>query len=111
MTEASYPYVGKRNTCSYNSTRVDVRIKIINGFTDIMRALFSGPASVLVQADSAFMHYNSGIFNGVCGKPDHAVIAVGWGISDGLNFLIIRNSWGANWGERGYIRVLMDGNC
>ena len=74
--------------------------------------LDSGPVSIVVQAETGgFMYYNSGIFNGVCGQPDHAVVLVGWGISGSNYFLIVRNSWGSSWGERGYIRVLAGGNC
>lgn len=112
MTEASYPYVARRNTCRYNSASVGARITRINAVSDIRTGLASGPVSVLVQAESGgFMYYSTGIFNGVCGQPDHAVIAVGWGTAGGVNFLIVRNSWGGNWGERGYIRVRMGGSC
>jgi len=55
------------------------------------------------------MTYGSGIFNGVCGQYDHAVTAVGYGNEGGVDYWIIRNSWGGDWGEHGTFRLCMDG--
>lgn len=39
---------------------------------------------------------------------DHAITAVGWGTDKGSDYLIVRNSWGTGWGEKGYIRMEFD---
>jgi aminopeptidase C len=39
---------------------------------------------------------------------DHAVTAVGYGSTEEHEFLIVRNSWGADWGENGYFRIAID---
>jgi aminopeptidase C len=68
------------------------------------------------------MFYDSGIINTKkCGTDlDHAVTAVGYGVdsSSGTDkpYFLIRNSWGADWGEDGYFRLGtqqdgMDGVC
>lgn len=51
--------------------------------------------------------YKSGVFDSAdCGTNlDHAVTAVGVGYEGGKQYYIVRNSWGASWGEDGYIRI------
>ena len=57
------------------------------------------------------MSYGGGIYNGNCGQYDHAVTLVGYGNEGGVGYWIIRNSWGAGWGESGHIRIQANGNC
>jgi hypothetical protein len=56
------------------------------------------------------MQYKSGILDERrCGTTlDHGVTAIGYGVEKGISYVIIKNSWGANWGENGYIRIALD---
>ena len=59
-----------------------------------------------------FQFYSKGVFNSnSCGTNlDHGVAAVGYGTDAGKPYFIVRNSWGAWWGESGYIRIaIVDG--
>jgi hypothetical protein len=65
-----------------------------------------GPISIGVDSMSAWQHYKGGIVTDcAAGMNDHAVNIVGFGEEDGTAYWIIRNSWNADWGEDGYMRV------
>ncbi|XP_063369892.1 uncharacterized protein LOC134658213 [Cydia amplana] len=71
------------------------------------------PSVVIVDAKAqSFIYYKSGVLKDKrCGenKPrlNHAVLAVGWGSTDGPHF-IIKNTWSDKWGEGGYVRIAPD---
>ncbi|CAJ1337018.1 unnamed protein product [Effrenium voratum] len=66
-----------------------------------------GPVVVSVDAEP-WTIYDSGVFNGC--KQDatinHAVLLVGYGECTEGKYWLIRNSWGNDWGENGYMRLL-----
>ncbi|PAN22666.1 hypothetical protein PAHAL_4G035500 [Panicum hallii] len=112
-TEADYPFTGTDGTCDAN--RVNEKVVTIDNFVDVatnnetalQEAVASQPVSVAIDAAGrAFQHYQSGIFNGMCGtRLDHGVTAVGYGSENGRDFWIVKNSWSDGWGEGGYIRM------
>lgn len=61
-----------------------------------------------------FFNYVSGVISGTsCGTDlNHAVTAVGYGTDaeTGLNYYLVRNSWGADWGDKGYVKIAREGD-
>jgi C1A family cysteine protease len=120
MTTSEYPYTARDGSCKYNSA--DTTGKGATGYvtvaandSDAMKIALAGrPLAVSIEADQTlFQNYESGIFDSeLCGTTlDHAVIVVGWGVTDSVEYWTIRNSWGATWGEKGYIRMaITDGS-
>lgn len=81
-----------------------------NEYTPFLEALYeTGPVGVSVAAGKWF-NYQSGIFDSCTGSAgavvDHAVVAVAFGEQAGTKYWTLMNSWGYNWGENGYIRLL-----
>lgn len=77
--------------------------------------LSQGPLSVLLDA-TQLQFYQSGVWDGHipgsspilgCTKTglDHAVLLVGYGVENDTPYWIVKNSWGAKWGEDGYFRI------
>jgi cathepsin L len=80
----------------------------INNYQALMNAIATvGPIAISVDA-STWHSYSSGIFDG-CNQtnPDinHGVVLVGYGEEEGKKYWIVRNSWSATFGEKGFIRV------
>eukprot|EP01060_Flectonema_neradi_P026742 TRINITY_DN35_c0_g1_i1.p1 TRINITY_DN35_c0_g1~~TRINITY_DN35_c0_g1_i1.p1 ORF type:complete len:786 (+),score=185.26 TRINITY_DN35_c0_g1_i1:1640-3997(+) len=113
-TEESYPYVsgnGNVPACHAGSP-ADVKVTgyySVNRTEDAMAATVAkyGPISIALDAmTQIWWPYTGGIVSNCCNKqPDHAVLIVGYGIDNGQKYWLIKNSWNANWGENGYIRL------
>ena len=68
-----------------------------------------GPLSVGIYANSSFSAYKGGVFNNCSsGSENHMVNIEGW--NDDGQYWIMRNSWGADWGENGYMNIRYTGS-
>jgi hypothetical protein len=76
---------------------------------EIKQAIYTyGPIGAGIYAGSLFQAYSGGIFNtSESGTINHAIVLVGWTDTDnnGNGYWILRNSWGTEWGESGYMRI------
>ena len=112
-TEDAYPYSATGpNTCEAKGKPVAATL---SGFKDVApnseialeTAIVQQPVSVAVEADqSVFQFYSGGVMDSACGTAlDHGVLAVGYGTDAGKDYYKVKNSWGAVWGEKGFIRL------
>ncbi|KAG7037972.1 Cysteine protease XCP1 [Cucurbita argyrosperma subsp. argyrosperma] len=111
--EEDYPYLEEESTCE--NKKGELEVVTISGYKDVpennegslIKALAHQPLSVAIEASGRdFQFYSGGIFDGPCGTElDHGVAAVGYGSSKGVDYIIVKNSWGPKWGEKGFIKM------
>uniref|UniRef100_A0A0A9AQG0 Uncharacterized protein n=1 Tax=Arundo donax TaxID=35708 RepID=A0A0A9AQG0_ARUDO len=112
-TEEAYPYLMEEGDCDEKAG--SEQVVTISGYEDVpandeqalVKALAHQPVSVAIEASGRhFQFYEGGVFDGPCGAElDHGVAAVGYGTSKDQDYIIVKNSWGPHWGEKGYIRM------
>ncbi len=60
------------------------------------------------------MSYKSGIYTPAGSTTfndlDHAVLLVGYGTENGLDYWLVKNSWGTTWGINGYVKIARNKN-
>ncbi|KAJ3683075.1 hypothetical protein LUZ60_013302 [Juncus effusus] len=125
-TESDYVYTAVDGACNRNKEAN--KVVTINGYQDVesndaalMCAVAKQPVSVGIDASTLdFQLYTGGIYNGNCSSNwddiDHAVLIVGYGSENNVDYWIVKNSWDTTWGDKGYIKIkrnkdLENGTC
>lgn len=114
-TEKNWPYTGWSGTVvcedeKYDKVAYNTGYTILptNDYTALMDAVANvGPVAIsLAGASNGFQFYGGGVLS-ECNDyvMNHAVQLVGYGSDNGKMYWLVRNSWGADWGENGYIRI------
>merc|ERR1719187_3064954 len=122
-TEASYPYKAVDQKCMFNASNVGATISswtdIPTGSEpDLQKAIATvGPISVGIDASQyTFQLYAGGIYyDENCSSQflDHGVLAVGYGSKKSgqyKDYYLVKNSWGTDWGMKGYIEMSRNRN-
>nr|UJZ92573.1 cathepsin L [Scaphoideus titanus] len=123
-TEPSYPYEAEDDQCRYKPEESGATD---NGFVDLpegnerklMAAVATvGPISVAIDAShESFQFYSQGVYyEPECSSTelDHGVLVIGYGTDEsGNDYWLVKNSWGTQWGDEGYIKMARnkDNNC
>ena len=120
---SDYPYEDKLGSCRYDTDSMQAfKVEEFKIFsyplnTDLKKLVCQGSVSTGFFINECIKNYAGGIIKdneGQCGCSDlqttnHAVAIVGFGV-DGMakqckKYWIVKNSWGSEWGEQGFMRV------
>ncbi|XP_019204024.1 cathepsin L1 [Oreochromis niloticus] len=113
-TEESYHYEAKDGQCHYNPDSVGAKCSgyvNVSPFEDALKEAVAtiGPISVAIDISRvSFQLYHSGVYDEPwCSNINlnHAVLAVGYGTENGHDYWLVKNSWGSEWGNKGYIKM------
>lgn len=114
MLATDYPYAAVDQKCQYDKSKSVYGV--IAGYgvsksgdtTDIQKWLRTRTLYVSVNASPfAFRFYKKGIITNGCPghQTNHGVTLIGSGVEKGVKFWRIKNSWGPNWGDKGFLRI------
>ncbi|XP_020860286.1 cathepsin K isoform X2 [Phascolarctos cinereus] len=119
-SEDAYPYIGQDENCMYNPTGKAAKCRgyreIPEGSEKALKRAVArvGPVAVAIDASlSSFQFYSKGVYydeNCNSDNLNHAVLAVGYGIQRGTKHWIVKNRWGEQWGNKGYILMARNKN-
>jgi C1A family cysteine protease len=104
--ESCYPYTAEDGTCSSSNCQPALNINSVTPVPgdegSIYQYLTKAPLSICCDAEP-WQNYQGGVLTAdQCGDSiDHAIQLTGY--SQSGNYWIVRNSWGADWGENGFI--------
>ena len=108
----AYLYEAKNGECRYNDSTSAVGATL-SSYAEIpagnekalAEAVAQRPVSIAIDASSIFFQlYSSGVYDDIfcaASSLNHGVLAVGYG----PGYWIVRNSWGPDWGDEGYIKM------
>ncbi|KVH88968.1 cysteine protease RD19A-like [Cynara cardunculus var. scolymus] len=119
MSEKDYPYTGTdRGSCKFDKNKIVASVSnfsLVSLDEDQIAAnlVKHGPLAVAINAVYMQTYVGGVSCPFVCSKRlDHGVLLVGYGAAGYAParmkekpYWIIKNSWGKNWGEKGYYKI------
>ncbi|XP_070403526.1 cathepsin S-like isoform X2 [Nothobranchius furzeri] len=113
-SDAAYPYEGKRGKCKYDPK---YRAANCSGYAFLPKGdefalkvglANIGPISVAIDASRPkFLFYHHGVYKDhTCSHHvNHGVLVVGYGTEKGQDYWLVKNSWGEDYGNEGYVKM------
>ena len=114
MSSSNYPLSGTRNGCKFSKSlaiaRVTGNFNAGQNEATIKNYVYTtGPLSVALNAKT-LQYYTGGILTSSAASCNpntltHGVTIVGYGTANGINYWIVKNSWGPSWGDKGFFKI------
>ncbi|XP_040268585.1 cathepsin S-like [Bufo bufo] len=113
--DSTYPYEEKDVTCHFSTTKKAASMtsykEVPYGNEDELKQVVGkvGPVSAAIDASrrSFYLYKNGVYYDPLCSssQTNHAVLVVGYGAEDGVEYWLVKNSWRPSFGEEGYIKI------
>jgi len=116
-TEDAYPYFATDRPCTVDPSTFALSVEegsfnVTEGDEDELKLAIAtqGPVSIAFEVVSDFRDYSTGVYSSTECKNspkdvNHAVVAVGFGTEGGVDYWIVKNSWGTDWGDEGFFKI------
>ena len=112
----TYPYTAKDQNCtkktkipSFGSQLSSYQYTIPKSLLDMKINVIQTPISIALDANNIFFRfYKEGVIDinqNRTGVLNHAVLLVGFDYDDNGMYWIIQNSWGTDWGDKGFCKI------
>lgn len=107
-----YPWVGKKESCKLSECKTVYEVPAyefvsINPPTEsaLFDAVLQQPI-LITMSDELLQHYVSGVISDPCeNNINHAALLIGYGKENGTDYWLIKNSYGEDWGEKGFFKL------
>lgn len=114
--EANMPYVAFETECpvkiftplkkkGYIRPNIKQLIRLSGKTTQLDLALKKGPVIVSMRNPTSFIVLGGGMVDSCTEDGGHAMLVIGNMIEDGTEYLVIKNSFGTDWGSGGYFKL------
>ncbi|XP_047987093.1 thiol protease aleurain-like [Leguminivora glycinivorella] len=113
VLEKDYPYRGKQSACQVDPTKVVTKVMDYTVYQTVDEETLKqlvyqmGPLAVAIDDADILFHKKGIVYPHDCkSKPTHAILLVGYGVENGTKYWILKNSFGTDSGEQGYVRLV-----
>jgi len=113
--ETCLPYQGVQgscpSTCSNGAALNTVKATAVSTYSTLNAVkndiYTNGPIETYFMVYEDFYYYTSGIYTPTTTQEVgyHAVKVIGWGVTNGVNYWLVQNSWGTSWGINGFFMI------
>ena len=119
----TYPYTAVKGTCQTYAVAARINSwQWINStgrpssyYNDLIKSwiyTYQRPVSCRMEVYRSLFNYENGIYSHLRrerrSQGGHFVLIVGWGVSNSVEYWIVKNSWGPAWGQDGFFFIKMN---